>query len=778
MGQGERALRGRELALARRKALSARGKAAIQDAAPARSRAQSSGSGEHVAGRSSRRENNYSGGGGRQAMLDNSVRAISRARRQALSSRGKAADTSRDRTRADEAVKTSGRGSAIAQKPAGKQGKPAGSQTCRCGCKVKDDALQGEAAREAEVNPTAVIGKKFVPVRRRQTSSSSSVRGLALARRKALSARGKAALNGGAMSEAQAAKAGNPGMSGREVARLVREQRSRRGGAGLKKSPPCGRQRNKPGRQDKLQSAAAQDAPWKVGASETSHGQVVTGTIVGRSPAVTGDEPSTCRPITGTEYLGAEIFRDFCRTDVPRTNVRKVAVTSTSHGNSVTGNRVGRSSKVTGNEPGTCKKVTGDEYLSAEDYETFCGTSLPSAPRKISMAETMKGKVVTGDNVGRSAAVTGDEYGSRRLLTGTQYVKPADEPGKAPEKVGVSTTLHGRKITGTEVGRRERMTGLEMGDCRNITGDDYLGREHFAAHCDTVPSPGDEKVGESRTLSGQRVTGNMVGRAGRVTGDEPGTCKAVTGTPYTGEEDLQAYCEPEEQVETVMRAKPNKSQWGKPVTGGQPDVTGLTGADKGACETVSGTPYVGADQVAQICPGVPAEPGSPDFPQMIEEQPWGEFSVAPPGHAARHTVDERAVTGSRYGNGQITGAFSKALGKVTGTEQMRYGRKPGETNQQQPAGNVHGRVKARITGEGQDAGLKITGDDWERGERVTGTEGSSSVVRNATLRGQPRVMGARAFAPEKGPEPVSKVTGSSGNTEKGSLVTYSGGARG
>jgi hypothetical protein len=28
------------------------------------------------------------------------------------------------------------------------------------------------------------------------------------------------------------------------------------------------------------------------------------------------------------------------------------------------------------------------------------------------------------------------------------------------------------------------------------------------------------------------------------------------------------------------------------------------------------------------------------------------------------------------------------------------------------------------------------------------------------------------------PEPVSPVTGGSGNTEKGSLVTYSGGARG
>jgi hypothetical protein len=32
--------------------------------------------------------------------------------------------------------------------------------------------------------------------------------------------------------------------------------------------------------------------------------------------------------------------------------------------------------------------------------------------------------------------------------------------------------------------------------------------------------------------------------------------------------------------------------------------------------------------------------------------------------------------------------------------------------------------------------------------------------------------------PEDVPNPVSKVTGGSGNTEKGALITYSGGARG
>jgi len=88
-------------------------------------------------------------------------------------------------------------------------------------------------------------------------------------------------------------------------------------------------------------------------------------------------------------------------------------------------------------------------------------------------------------------------------------------------------------------------------------------------------------------------------------------------------------------------------------------------------------------------------------------------------------------------------------------------------------------VKSRISGEGQDAGSKITGDDWERGDHVTGTEGRSAQRRNPTIRGPgTTVMGARFVEPREAPQPVSKVTGSSGNTEKGSLITYSGGARG
>jgi len=96
----------------------------------------------------------------------------------------------------------------------------------------------------------------------------------------------------------------------------------------------------------------------------------------------------------------------------------------------------------------------------------------------------------------------------------------------------------------------------------------------------------------------------------------------------------------------------------------------------------------------------------------------------------------------------------------------------------QVAAMVEGRVKSRITGEGQDAGQKITGDDWDRGDRVTGTEGSSAARRNPTRRGPMGQMAVENKRNEELPTPVSKVTGSSGNTEQGSLITYSGGARG
>jgi hypothetical protein len=714
-----------------------------------------------------------------QAMVG---RKASKARRQAMSAHGKAGVSTQDRTRMDESpsVKAGTQPNQVAA-PKADADQAQRKDGCGCGCKgEKRDANQGQPSGQERPASRAGSKPKVNANIRKKAMAVSPARAASVARRQAAAVKGKAALNGNGMSTAQTARVANPQLSSRELAQAVREQRSKNGKAGGKKSEPCGRMR--PGKTN--QHGASQDAPWKVGYSQTSHGQDVTGTMVGRSAGVTGDEPSTCRNVTGTEYLGADIFKQFCQTDFPK-GPRKVMSSPTSHGNKVTGNEVGRGERVTGNEPGTCKRVTGDEYVSANQSKAFCGTASEPSPDKITRSQTRGGKNVSGNNVGRSANVTGDETGASRELTGTQYMQRGN--GQAPSKVGVSQTLRGGRTTGTLVGRSERVTGDEPGTCRNVTGDDYVGQEQYGGFCKKTPTPDDQKVGVSQTLKGERVSGTMTGRSSRVTGDEPGTCKAITGTPYAGSEQYGEYCAPDETRIAAARNRQLRSTPGMPMTGQQPGINGvLTGADKGKCEPLTGTPYVGADQYAGACPATAAEPGSADFPQAVGETPWGQFSVQSPVHASQSEADHSAVTGTRYESGHITGPFGMAGGKVTGTEDFRHGQGNGGAAMSAPAvpptaQTVQGRVKSRITGEGMDSGLSITGDDWDRGDNVTGTEGSWAQGRNLTRRAGPMGAMPRPQVDKRNDElvePMSPVTGGSGNTEKGALVTYSGGARG
>jgi hypothetical protein len=612
----------------------------------------------------------------------------------------------------------------------------------------------------------------------------SSGRAASVARRRALSSRGKSGVGKSGLSAAQTARATNPDLSGRELAQTLRKQRSRNGSSG-KKATECSGQR----RQRKAPAAQgpAEDAPWKVGASETGRGMTVTGTMVGRSHSVTGDEPSTCRSVTGTEYLGADIFRDFCQAE-PAVAPSKVRISPTARGTTVTGGEVGRSEKVTGDEPGTCQRVTGSEYVSASQSKAFCGIEPTAGPSKITRAETRKGKSVTGGNVGRSSKVTGDETGAGRELTGTQYMQTGNGTGTVPAKVGVSATLRGGSVTGTMVGRSERVTGDEPGSCRNVTGDDYVGQEQYGSFCKSAPAPRDFKVGVSKTFRGENVTGTMTGRSTMMTGDEPGTCKAITGTPYAGAEQYADNCEADAVSGAAARMQASRATFGAAMTGQQPGIAGnMTGDQKGACEPVSGTPYVGADQAAAACPATAAIPKSPDFPQQMSDADWGTFSVGSPMHATQqeHQAPSGVTGGTQYDNGRITGPFGMGMDKVTGTEQARFGRRNGGSGVEQglsaPVQEIEGRVKSRISGEGMDSGLKITGDDWNRGDVVTGTEGRSAKGRNPTRQGGS--IGAMAALRvgsrnEDLAEPVSKVTGGTGNSGKGSLITYSGGARG
>lgn len=759
----------REKSLARRRAMSRSGKTAIATDRTAQPANVNSNTGEAVSASSALPTSSP------LQVNTTSARKASLERRIAMSRAGKNAYGSADRTRSGEVVKAkSATNNAQTKTDDCKQ-----DESCGCGCKENNKSLTAESAQmpvdhSLSMNVSADLQQNIM-----RKIVMSSARAATLSRRRAMSAKGKAALKGGTVSEASAARAANPNITSRELAQVMRAQRSEKGKTGKKQTTkPTGPMRRKPANE----TGPAEDASWKVGASDTTAGQTVTGTMVDRKKTMTGNEASTCRSVTGTEYMGADVFKDFCQ-ESPKESFNRVSVTSTATGNTVTGNEVGRSERVTGDEPGTCKNVTGTEYLSAEQSTSFCGKPAEKRPVRMSMTETVKGKKVTGNNVGRSSKMTGDEVGSNRLLTGTQYMKSLDEREAVPAKVSESNTLRGGKVSGGAMSRSQSVTGNEIGGCKYVTGDDYVSQEEYTEFCEAAPAPKDQKTGVSNTLAGKTVTGTMTGRGSVVTGDEPGTCQSVTGTPYAGREQYKQFCTDEKtQIAAARNAKALSGSIG--MTGIQPGVAGKVSGDaKGACESVSGTPYIGVDQVTEICDVKAASPTSPDFPQMMEPAPWQAFSVTEPSNVPQAMEHKNAVTGMHAGSGRITGPFGMATGKITGTDDARFDKAKGNAGMQQMqvAQNAQaaGNMESRVTGEGVDAGKKITGDDWDRGDRVTGTEGMSATRRNPTRRGGMTTMTQVEMKRNEQVElPVSKVTGSSGNTEKGSLITYSGGARG
>ena len=710
-----------------------------------------------------------------KSSVAHSSRQLVIARREALSRRGKSADHTKDITRVDVERKKFQNAPSYESKK---------DEHCCPECEQKSIEETSNTISKPEISLT--LNKRTTnhrsTIKRKAITNSS--RAFVLARREALSKHGKSA-GKQPTTAASVARQGNPDLTTKEIAQRVRELKSKTGATGSKRTSvtrPCG-----PNKNGAKQNANAPDAHWKVGISETSTGQIVTGTQANRSIKTTGNEASTCRSITGTQYLGSEVIDSFCNgSNTPISQPAKVAVTSTSHGNLVTGNEVGRSEKVTGDEPGTCKNLTGTEYISANQSNNYCGGVNPS-PSKIGYSQTIEGQKVSGTMTGRSGLVTGNEAGSNKGLTGDQYLGADPLPsGRPAAKVGSLETIRGNSVTGTDVSRRDNVTGNEAGSCKNVTGDEYVGSRQFDSFCGAKPAPDPAKVGLSVTNKTQKVSGTMTGRSPLVTGDEPGTCKAVTGTPYAGLDQANQWCDNSASSEIEARTPRQLGTPAARLTGLQPGIGGkMTGAHKGACEPLTGTPYVGGDQLIDNC-GVSNIPEGYAHQENVEKAAaWTSFSVKSPARQA-HIQNEinSGVTGTSYeDSSKITGPFDMAANKVTGTEQFRFDRKPSNSQNNKVDEIVNEEAKQRptsqITGEGQSAGLNITGDDWARGEHVTGTEGASAKRRNPSRPGGMNAMKASELKRNQEVlEPDFLITGSSGNTREGQLVTFSGGARG
>jgi hypothetical protein len=534
--------------------------------------------------------------------------------------------------------------------------------------------------------------------------------------------------------------------------------------------------------------------PQKVEFGTTLAGTPVSGNQLERTAGVTGNESGSCRTITGTEYIGTEQFNQFCKT-APTPSPAKVGASSTSRGGRVTGTEVGRSEKVTGDETGTCKRVTGTEYMAAEQAGTFCGTAPEPHPEKAGFGMTARKNQISGSDLTREIDVTGGESGADRAITGSAYTDTTrlrSKSGDAPKKVQTRHTSAGGAVSGTPLDRSSKVSGVEQGACKRVTGSDYISAEEFSSFCRAEPFQPPAKVGVSRTLKGQDVSGTPMGRSASVTGDEYGACKPVTGTAYIGADQYADFCATRVAAEAINRARLGRNA---ELTGIQPGPDAkLTGNARGECQNVSGSPYMGEVQQATAC-GRPAmathyRARSPEtasnaagitgnsMDALGSRQP-GEFSVVSPARSAQDSEAQR-ITGSAYGGtGRITGSLARATGLVSGTPEFRY--RDGAEAAPVVVAAAPESTPERITGEGRER--SVTGDAWDRGGRVTGTEGLSAARRNPTQRGEPRGTGqtanARAFRETEHPALApSRVTGSSGSSMTGAAVTLSGGARG
>jgi hypothetical protein len=487
----------------------------------------------------------------------------------------------------------------------------------------------------------------------------------------------------------------------------------------------------------------------------------------------------------------------------------KVAESTTQGAQRVTGVRIGRGPQVTGDEAGAALPVTGTQYVVAAAAAAARG-----APVKVGLARTAGGLIVSGTQLRSRIRITGDEAGERLAVTGEADPKLADDltPGRddnryrsaqfprradphgasvfgmslggalrAPaargERRALEVTAGGQPVTGTAVGRSARVTGDEDGACRTISGDQYLSPAAASSACGgtgggTAPaehlrSPRRDpvtgaKVTEALTWGGQRVTGPDLEHRPAVTGDEPGSCATITGTPYQGPSTAFGWCDPAQAEAAAQRQ--GRGDAHLPVTGDVPKpAAAVTGTERGAGRGITGTPYFAADpQAAQTV----------DPLADIDRR----FSVKSPQRQAQLRADRHAAAAPSAA-ARITGAFAVGAGKITGNVEFLF--RPRQAAEADP------RIKSggpRITGEGRTQGPAITGDAWADDPRVTGTEGYIAAERNPSERaGKPHAFAGAGLFKGKGrhDEPRQIVTGMVGWTAKSAAkVTLSGGAQG
>lgn len=271
----------------------------------------------------------------------------------------------------------------------------------------------------------------------------------------------------------------------------------------------------------------------------TDDGRPISGTAVGRSVNVTGDESGSCRPITGDQYLMPAARQPLCETGngarAGKTFMRngrgdpvtgaKVNESESWSRQRITGVDVEHNDHVTGDEYGVCNGITGTPYVGPGQYEAVCATG---AANTSGMPAPTAGSRVTGDTPLNVGHVTGTQRGSERGITGTPYYREAAAEETGEDMIAQIDTRFSVRSPQREAQLRAdtsavqaptaagRITGsFAVGDGK-ITGNQEF---NFNPRPKGERAPRTQLTGEGR-VDGPAITGSAWSEHGKVTGTE------------------------------------------------------------------------------------------------------------------------------------------------------------------------------------------------------------------------------------------------------------------
>jgi hypothetical protein len=418
----------------------------------------------------------------------------------------------------------------------------------------------------------------------------------------------------------------------------------------------------------------------KVGHARTQSGLIVSGTLVRSKVGITGDEFGSTIRITGEADQRVE---DDLTTRANGFTSAQFERQADPHGHTVFGTNLGRAGRL-------------------------------SWRRRPALEATEGGLPVSGSAVGRSPQVTGDDDGAFRLVTGDQYVTPADRQagsGALPSNSAV---------------RLDPVTGA--------------------------------KVSIAQTWGLQTVTGVDVEHNPLVTGDARGSCSAVTGSQYQGPETMEGWCDDADVRKA--RGRLARRETVTLITGDTPvHDTSVTGTARGAERDVTGTPYYRDESTDAV---ELAEPVA-----AIDQR----FSVVSPQRKAQLLASRNCV---EKNSGRVTGSFAIGQDKITGNSEFLF-RPRGMSNGDGRAGHAHvtgeGRAKGGgITGDAWSPHSKVTGTE---GAIAADRNPSERAGEPKSFAGSGSFK-----ALSKREDPKQLVTGMFYFSKTGAKVTLSGGAQG